>query len=135
MNAADVNALAASNLIPISQHDPALWDWQGNNGFKSSNIQNVNDDVGRTFWIPLFTPYDADPDNYQAGTGQGSNYNYNIVAMVPVKIMAPSNANRQIVVQPAVMADPNAVFKTGTVQPAGASWTYATVVLPPRLTK
>jgi hypothetical protein len=33
------------------------------------------------------------------------------------------------------MADPNAVFKTGTVQPAGASWTYATTVLPPRLTK
>ena len=133
MGASDVNDLLNANLLPLTAHDATLWDWQGNPGFKSSNVQNVNDDVGTITWLPLFTPKSTAPD-YQAGVGQGSNYNYNIVAFVPVQVMQPDSFNRQIVVQPAPMADRFAVFDQASIVPAGESSSAFATVLPPRLT-
>jgi Flp pilus assembly protein TadG len=132
VSSSDLQALINANLIPLSSHNPNNWDWQGNTGLKDSNIQAVDALVGKTFWMPLFKPYNSDPNNYQGGTGQGSNFFYNIVAFVPVTIMPAGN--QQIIVQPATNIDPNAIFSSSTIVPAGTSSSYAATVLAPKLT-
>jgi hypothetical protein len=117
MASSDLSALQSADLIPLSSHASA-WDWQGNTGFKASLVMEVNSYdcqtyPTKTFILPLFTPYalDTAPGGYQAGTGQGANYFYNIVQFVGIKIM-PGGGNRQVVVQPAAVANPYAVFAT-----------------------
>jgi hypothetical protein len=109
---AQIAALTAAGLIPLSAHNPNLWNWLGDTGFKSDNVQTMNSNVGRTFILPLFTPYSTDtsPGGYQAGVGTGSGYNYNIVQFVGVRIVQPPNANRQVYLQPAAVLDPALVF-------------------------
>jgi hypothetical protein len=115
MAPSDVQAVQSANLIPLSAHNSTSWDWVGDTGFKASLVMDVNtysidNYPGKTFLIPLFTPYSGEP-NYSAGTGNGSHYYYNIVQFVGVQIM-PGGGNRQVVVQPAAVVDPSAVFKT-----------------------
>lgn len=119
--AADIQALINNKLIPISAHDPAAWDWNGENGFKGSNVMDVNQQVGKTFILPLFKPKSEAP--YEAGTGQASNYNYNIVQFVGVKIMQSPDINRTIMIQPAAVSDPNMTFTDSTVVPIGTTTT------------
>src|SRR5207248_288072 len=73
----DIQALIDNHLIPISSHDATQWSWDSENGFKSSDVQTVNTNVGKTYTIPLFTPYSTSP--YRPASGQGSNYFYNVV--------------------------------------------------------
>lgn len=139
MSSADVQALINGSLIPLSNGVDA-WDWRGDTGFKSSLVQDVNDRVGQTFIIPLFKPYNngnnyTDDNSYQAGNGQGSNYDYNIVEFVGLKIMTPNDYNREILIQPAAVIDPNAVFTSGTLNPAGTSTNLVTTFTTPKLTR
>ena len=64
-------ALQSAGLIPVSSHDSTKWDWQGDTGFKASNVMDLNNQTGKTYWLPLFNPSNSDPNNYSAGTGQG----------------------------------------------------------------
>src|SRR5205807_626234 len=104
----DIQALVSNGLIPLSQNTGARWTWQAENGFKASDVMTVNDAVGKTFIIPLFKPYQTLP--YQAGEGQGSNYYYDIVALAGVKIVQPTDSNRQVVVQPVPITDPTMIL-------------------------
>jgi Flp pilus assembly protein TadG len=108
MSASDVQSLQSSNLIPLSKHPSNTWDWVGDTGFKASLVMDINSYPGKTFLLPLFQPYSPEP-NYSAGTGQGSHYYYEIVAFVGVQIMA-GGGNRQVLIEPAAVVDPSAVF-------------------------
>lgn len=141
MTSSDTNALISGDLIPLSNGVDA-WDWRGTTGFKSSDVQEVNSYVGKTFIIPLFKPYNngsnyTDSDSYLAGDGKGSNYDYNIVEFVGVKVVQSTDTNREIMVQPAAVIDPNAVFLSGTLNPAGSgtSSTVTTTFTTPKLTR
>jgi hypothetical protein len=115
VSASDVTALQSANLIPLSAHNPLSWDWSGDTGFKSDNVQTMNNYIGTKFWLPLFTPYNASDASYQAGVGTGSGYNYNIVQFVGVKIVQPPKSNGQVYIEPAAMLDSSAVFSTTAV--------------------
>ncbi len=129
----DIQTLIFNGLIPLSKHTSA-WDWQGENGFKASNVMDINAYVGKIFVLPLFTPKDPSTTSYSAGKGQGSNYNYNIVQFVGVKIMqAPSN-NKQVWIQPAAISDPNMILTTASTVPLGTSSTFSTIIVPAKLT-
>lgn len=141
MTSSDVNALIAAQVIPLSNGISA-WDWQGTTGFKSSDVQDVNNYVGKTFILPLFTPYNngsnyTDSNSYQAQSGQGSNSYYNVVQFVGIKVVQSSDTNRQIMIQPAAVIEPNAVFVSGTLNPAGSdtSTTVTTTFTTPKLTR
>lgn len=122
----DIQTLTNNKLIPLSAHNPALWDWQGDTGFKATNAMDLNSHVGETFMFPLFKPSVNTSSNYQAGVGQGANYFYNIVAFVGVKIMPTSQTNRQVWVQPVPISDPNLLLTN--IVPAGTSSTFSTAV-------
>jgi len=130
---ADIQALTTSKLIPLSGHNPALWDWQGDTGFKASNVMDLNSYVGKTFIMPLFTPLAPAPA-YTAGAGKGSNYFYNVVQFVGVTVMPPKASNRDVWIQPALVSDPNAVLIN--VNPLGTdpTSTFATALAPAKLT-
>jgi hypothetical protein len=135
MAPSDVQALINNNLIPLSNHPANTWDWNGENGFKASNVMEMNADVGNTYLIPLFQPVNngvPNPNTYQAGVGNGSNFNYDIVQFVAVTIMPVSDTNRQIVVQPAAYIDPSAVFAPSSVVPMGTS-SFSTTFTAPKL--
>jgi hypothetical protein len=133
MSSTDVQALLAANLIPLSQHPANTWDWQGNPGFKASTVMDVNANIGKVYYLPLFQAVNGNLSSYQAGTGQGANYFYNIVRFVPVQIMTPPSNNREIVVQPAaVVGDPNVIFDPSTIAPIGTS-SYSTTFTAPKL--
>ena len=136
MSPADVKALQSTDLIPLSKRTKDAWDWLGNTGFKSTNVMDVNDRTGISFLLPLFKPAESNGNNYEAGVGNGSHYNYNIVEFVSVQIVSPRGENREVVVRPAAYIDPSAVFEPGTVVPAGSttsSYTLTTFAAP-RLT-
>ncbi len=129
----DISALNSAGFLPLSPHtDPY---WQGSTGFASSLVQATNDDsiIGQTYWLPLFEPVTQGVGNYQAGTGSGNYYNYNIVAFVPVTVMQPTNKNKQVVLQPAVLSDGFAVFDPSNMQLAGTSSSSYATLMPPRL--
>ena len=129
---ADIQALHNSNLIPLSAHNPQLWDWLGDTGFKSSVVQDVNSFVGKTFVLPLFTPKGTAP--YDAGEGNGSHYSYNIVQFVGVKIVQSPDANREVWLQPAAVSDQNMIFLPDSVVPLGTSNSFVTTIAPAKLT-
>ncbi len=121
----DIQTLVNNKLIPLSAHNPKLWDWQGDTGFKATNAMDLNAHVGETYILPLFTPAVNTPVSYSAGVGQGANYFYNIVAFVGVKIMPASQTNRQVWIQPVAVSDPNFVLSNPV--PAGTG-TFSTAM-------
>jgi hypothetical protein len=135
MAPSDTKAILAANLLPLSNHPANTWDWIGDTGLKASLIMDINNYVGKSFMLPLFQPYNASTSNYQAGVGQGANYFYDIVQFVGVTIVQPSDTNKQVMVQPAAVMDPNAIFLPGTLAPAGTSSQLITTFTTPKLTR
>jgi Flp pilus assembly protein TadG len=141
MTASDLADLKSANLVPLSAHTGG-WDWVGDTGFKASLVSTVNgysidNYPTKTFILPLFTPYDSSTANYSAGTGNGSHYYYNIVQFVGIKIM-PGGGNRQVLVQPAAVVNPYAVFDSsnfGILDTSGGSSTIVTTFSYPRLSQ
>jgi Flp pilus assembly protein TadG len=133
MSPSDIKDLQSAGLIPLSSHPANTWDWLGDTGFKSSDVQSVNNYIGTTFLLPLFNPYNSSSANYAAGSGNGSNFNYDIVQFVGVKIVQPPSANRQVFLQAAAVYDPSIVFQSAPV-PAGTTSTLMTTFTYPRLT-
>jgi Flp pilus assembly protein TadG len=138
MSAADLAGLTSNKLVPLSAHDPTKWDWIGDTGMKQSLVSAINAQAGKSYLIPLFTPLDSgvpDPSTYSAGTGQGKNYFYNIVAFASVTIV-PAN-NGTVVVQPCATINPNYVFAGGGPVPvgSGASPQFITTFAAPKLTQ
>ena len=126
----DVQALIDNHLIPLSSHNATQWTWNSENGFKSSDVQTVNNYIGNTYVIPLFTPYSTSP--YQAGSGQGSNYNYDVIKFVGIKLMQPTDSNRQVVVEPVPINDPTMILKTSSIATLSSSGnTSVTALAPP----
>ena len=121
MRPSDVDRLYARNLLPLSARVLDFWDWEGAPGFKASNVMDVNAYIGGTYLLPLFKPVVPAEVGYLAGAGQGENFNYNIVEFVGVRITQPDDKNRDIVVQPAPVVVPEAIFKNGTLKPPVAS--------------
>ncbi len=128
----DIQALKNASLIPLSQHG-SKWDWLGETGFKSSLVMEINSHVGQVYTLPLFKAYNSSVLDYHAGSGQGSNYSYNVVQVVGVRIMPSPDSNRIIVVQPAADIDPAAVFSPSSIIPAPAQST--TTFASPKLTR
>jgi hypothetical protein len=127
-----------ANLLPLSAHDSTKWDWGGQSGLKTSDIQTMIPHVGDTFLLPLYKPVDSGvplPITYQAGVGNGNNYYYNIVQFVGVRITYVDNSG--IMVQPNAVADPDAVFTNlaPAKPPTAGSATLATTFSYPRLSR
>jgi Flp pilus assembly protein TadG len=112
------------HLLPLSKHDPnSPPDWKGDPGLKDSTIKAVGDNVGQLYLLPLYKPVNAGtPPNYtdyQAGSGNGSKYDYTIVAFVGIKIVSVDSTgnDKSIKVAPAALIDPS--FLSTGVAPAG----------------
>ena len=133
-------------LLPLSQHNQNIfpnqstdgmgsWNWSGNPGLKTSVVHTLSNYVGNTYLLPLFKALNSDPLNYQAGTGQGSHYYFNIVQFISVRIV--STGNSTVVVQPSSMVlNPDIVIGTQpTPAGTGSNATTATTFLPPKLTQ
>jgi hypothetical protein len=131
----DIQDLATNNLIPLSNHNPSQFNWQGDTGMKASLIMAINAEVGNTYLIPLYTPVNSSQANYQAASGNGANAFYSIVQFVGVQIMPSPSNNGEVVVQPAAVVDPNAIFAAGTVAPAGTSASLVTTFATPKLSR
>jgi hypothetical protein len=129
----EIQTLQSNQLIPLSAHNPTLWDWQADTGFKASNVMDMNAKAGTAFVLPLFTPKQTGTD-YEAGVGQGSNYYFNISGFVGVKIVESPSKNSQLWVQPFAISDPNILFQSGSVVPLGAGSTTFSVIAPAKLT-
>jgi hypothetical protein len=52
-----------------------------------------------------------------------------------VRVVAPLQANQQIVVQPAAFIDPNVVLTPSSITPAGASSQFSTTFTTPKLSQ
>jgi hypothetical protein len=136
MAPSDLSALQSAGLLPLSGHNANSWNWLGSPGFESSLIQDVNNYPGKQFYLPLFTPYNANSSNYSPGVGQGSGYNYNIVQFVAVSIYVPpdnGNNNQAVYLQATAMVDPSAVFSS--LAPAGTQPGLVTTFSYPRLSQ
>lgn len=131
----DVKALIADGLIPLSKHDDKKWDWQGSTGFKSTLVQTINAETGNSFVLPTFKAFDSSSGNYQAGSGKGSNYFYNVVEFVGVKVTSPANEKKDILVQPAAIVEPDSMFLAGSVKPAGTTSGLVTTFATPKLSR
>jgi Flp pilus assembly protein TadG len=115
-----------ANLLPLSKHDSTKWDWKGDPGLKTSDIHTLSGYVGSSYLLPLFKPLNdgsIDPALYAAGTGQGTNYYYNIVEFVAITITAVDN--KSVHVQPSSMVVPQALYSA--VSTAGTP-SYATTL-------
>jgi Flp pilus assembly protein TadG len=127
----DLKQEVFAGLLPLSKHNPnSAPDWKGNPGLKTSTIHTTANHVGGIYFLPLFKPVNdgsSNPANYQAGTGQGANYFYDIVQFVAVKISYVDN--KAIKVEPAAMVVPSALL-TGIVPaappPTGSSTLFTT---------
>jgi Flp pilus assembly protein TadG len=134
----DVQNLQNANLIPLSAHPANAWNWVGDTGMKGSLVMTVNNYVGQTYVLPLFQPVNPgtpNPSSYQPAVGNGSQYFYNIVQFVGVQIMPSPKNNGEVIMQPAAVIDPNAVFDPTTVTPAGSSSQVITTFTTPKLTR
>jgi Flp pilus assembly protein TadG len=111
VSSSDLQNESSANLLPLSAHDSTKWDWKGNPGLKTSDIHTISGYVGSQYLLPLFKPYNdgnLDPTQYAAGTGQGSNYYYNIVQFVAITITSVDN--KSVHVQPSAMVVPQALY-------------------------
>jgi Flp pilus assembly protein TadG len=138
MSSTDLQGLTSNNLLPLSGHDSTKWDWIGDTGMKQSLVSAINAKAGKSYLIPLFTPYNPgvpDPSTYSAGTGQGKNYFYNIVAFASVTIVPADNGT--VVVQPTATINANYVFAGGGPVPvgSGSSSQLITTFAAPKLTQ
>lgn len=120
----DVTNLTNNGLIPLSSHNANSWDWNGDNGFRSSVVSDINTLTGNTYILPLYKAYNSSSTEYQSGNGQGSNFNYNIVRFVGVKIVSDPTDNRKVTVQPAAVSDSDFVFTN--LSPVGSGSTTLT---------
>jgi hypothetical protein len=146
------NSLTSTALIPLSQHDSGMqptysgnqivnlgsWNWQGGTGMQQDVVDTFSGYVGATFLMPLYKAYDSSADNYQAGVGNGSNYYYNIVDFVSVKIV--STGTHTVTVEPtAKVLDFNnfslITQPAGTYTPANGASSQLTTFAPPKLTQ
>lgn len=138
---------ATTPLIPLSSHNSNLqpsaaadgrgsWNWQGDTGMKTDVLHTLDNHIGETYLLPLYSPLNSNANNYQAGNGNGSNYFYNIVQFVSVKVISSDNANQGgLVVEPSAMVlDFNMFTFSSNPAPAGtgSTSTYTTFV-PPKL--
>jgi Flp pilus assembly protein TadG len=129
----DIQALKNANQIPLSTR-ASQWNWSGNPGLKASDIMAINNHVGETYILPLFKAYDSSSSNYQAGVGQGANFDYNIVRFVGVKVMPTSSTNKSVIVMPFAISDPNQLLTLSTVVPLGTG-SFTTIMAPSKLTQ
>jgi hypothetical protein len=146
-------------LLPLASHNSSIlpsastdgmgsWNWQGDTGMKTTVLHDLANYVGSTFLLPLYKPlvsdatgtyngqpaqvgtYDANTQNYAAGTGNGSHYYYNIVQFVSVKIVSSNNGNKGgLVVEPSCTVLDYSIANVTNVVPAGegssgASFTF-----------
>jgi hypothetical protein len=133
---ADLGALTSKGLIPLSSHDPTKWDWVGNPGFRAKTVMDVNLYAGEVYILPLFKPHsDGSKTEYEAGTGNGSHYYYNIVEFVGIQITSDYKDNKRIMVQPAPYVDVNLVFQGGSQPPTVSSGTVTTTFTAPKLSR
>jgi hypothetical protein len=86
---------------------------------KASTVSDVNNYTNQEVVLALFQAYNSSSSNYQAGTGKGSHYYYDVVQFVTVRIMPVSDTNKQVIVQPVGTVDPSFVFST-SVKPVPA---------------
>lgn len=135
----DLQAQYTKGLLPLSSHDSnSAPDWKGNPGLKTSTIQTVGDHVGDLYLLPLYKPVNASTSNYQAGSGQGSNYYYTIVEFVGVKITEVDSTgnDKAIKVQPTAVLDPNAIYSSVTpAQPPSESTNLSTTFVGAKLVR
>src|SRR5262249_37422813 len=113
-------------------------------GFKASVVMDVNDSshIGKSYLLPLFKPkvaYDPNnPSTYQAGVGNGSHYNYDIVQFVSVTITSDPGDNRNVYVTPsATVLSLEQIITSGQPTPGGqpGSTPMQTVFVAPRLSQ
>jgi Flp pilus assembly protein TadG len=147
--ASTLQADYTAGLLPLATHNPLgppnyttlSPDWLGNSGIKDTTIQAVAPYVGQSFLLPLFKPVNSgssDLTQYQAGSGQGSNYYYTIVQFVGIQITAVDSTgnNKSIKVEPSAVIDPNAIYSAYTpAAPPTNSSPLVTTFTQPRLTQ
>jgi Flp pilus assembly protein TadG len=148
----EIAALKDSNLMPLPQPNPNLWNWKGAPGFKSSDLNSLP--VGQTFMLPVFEPvvgmpgatyeaavgstyqssdkYAGSPDVGDGGVGQ--NAYYNIMKFVGVQI-TQLDTSQDAMIQPAAVMDSTAIFDPTTVVPAGTTSQLITTFTTPKLTQ
>jgi Flp pilus assembly protein TadG len=135
--ASDIQQEINANLLPLSAHPASTWDWKGNPGLKTSDIHALESQVGYTYLLPLFKPYNdgsSDPSQYAAGTGNGSHYYYDIVQFVAVTITYVDNSG--VHVQPSAMIEPNAIFSSvSPASPPTSSSPLVTTFAAPKLSQ
>jgi Flp pilus assembly protein TadG len=160
MSQSDVDGLKSSGpngqtptaLIPLSAHDATIapiagsgngwsslgsWNWIGSTGMQQSDVNTLSGYEGQTFLLPLLKAYNPSTDsNYAPGIGQGSDYYYNIVEFVGVKVVG--TGSHSVVVQPSAKVVDFASV-TGGSQPAGTATDpngyVLTTFLPPKLSQ
>jgi hypothetical protein len=152
LSQSDISNLQGSGLIPLQTPNPALWNWKGATGFKSSDLNILP--VGTSFLLPVFEPVVGVPGaTYEAASGTayqssdntagaatvgtsgvGQNAYYNILAFVGVKITQVDNS-QDAMIQPSAVMDPTAVFNPGSVVPAGTTSTLISTFTTPKLTQ
>jgi Flp pilus assembly protein TadG len=142
VSSSDLQSLINANLIPLSAHDATKWDWKGNSGLKDGDVKDLSSHIGDTYLMPLFKAYNtgaSKSSDYAAGSGQGTNYYYDIVQFVSVKLTAvdSSGKNKSVMVVPAAYIDPNAVFSSisPATAPASGSASLVTTFSSAKLTQ
>jgi hypothetical protein len=133
-------------LIPLSQHNQTIlpsqstdgmgsWNWSGDPGLKTSDVHTLSNYVGDTYLLPLFKALDSNPLTYQAGHGQGSNYYFNTVQFVSVRIVTTNNSTVILQPSPMVLNPDTVIVNQLTPAGTGSNATTATTFLPPKLTQ
>ncbi len=135
-------------LIPLSSHNQNIlpsastdglgsWNWQGDTGMKTEALHELANYVGDTFLLPLFKPLNSSQKSYAAGYGNGSNYYYNIVQFVSVKIVSSNNANKGgLVIEPSATVLDFSMVSMSSVSPAGTGSSTTTFTFtPPKLSQ
>jgi hypothetical protein len=134
MASGDVQALQSASLLPLSKHPANTWDWNGENGKQEDVSHTINSYIGKSFLLPLYQPYNSDPNNYQAGTGKANQYYYDIVAFVSVTIVDSGNQN-QVAVEPSYYIDPSTVFSGATILDTSSQGSTTSTTMPSKLTQ
>lgn len=142
---ADVDALSNGNLIPLTSHNSLSWDWSGSPGFKASNVADLNQVYipGQSYLLPLFTPSVPwipllNGAGYEAGVGQGQNYDYNISGFASVTIESDPTDNRVVIVKPsAAILDYTKILTASSPSVGGqpGATIGSSIFLAPRLTE
>jgi hypothetical protein len=133
---AEITSLQELNLLPLSGHDGSQWDWVGNPGFKTSTLHELEPFEGQDFILPLFKAYKPSngPEPYEPGRGEGSQYYYQIVRFVGVKVVQAQDQG--VIVRPTgVVVDPGlTLFLSPHPAPAGEAGTStATFFVPSKM--